>query len=420
MEVYKSTQKPKLTSSPFTSFFHYGANQDGYWNYNTMVLQFEDVVNFLTCLFGNKYEYIFYFDHSSGHDRNRPDGLNANELNKYFGGKQTKMRKSEIKNVSYLGTFDHADKLIVGQTQSMIFEPGDAGPFYYSNDEKERRKNDIETNEEVRKKYSRAFLIDKIKEKTGLQQVQGTLKEVQESATKLNIPIDFTTKKILEGWAGKPKGMLQILWERGFLDPSKSPKELMIQYNSDFKKDRDTKKPIPGTSLRHIVSNLPDFKQEITLLQFRAKQLGVTIDCSPKFHPEIAGEGIEFCWGLSKNQYIRFSIEEKRTKCKYLELVKKCTCSETIITKKMVRLFGGRMRRYMLAYLALEKAKAAQSDADNMNTDTESVANLPEMSSSLVEKIMKVYKQLHKAHRNIADTEKGFLKSAAAIMRSQN
>ena len=60
------------------------------------------------------------------------------------------------------------------------------------------------------------------------------------------------------------------------------------------------KKLIPGTSLRHIVANLPDFKQEITLLQFRAKQLGVSIDCTPKFHPEIAGEGVEFCWGLSK------------------------------------------------------------------------------------------------------------------------
>ena len=136
--------------------------------------------------------------------------------------------------------------------------------------------------------------MDKIKQKTGLQQICENLKEVQESATKLDISIDFITKKVLEGWVGKPKGMLQILWERRFLDSSKNAKELMKEFNNNFKKVM-IKKSMPGTNLRRIVANLPDFKQEITLLQFRAKQLGVSIDCSPKFHPEIAREGIGFC-----------------------------------------------------------------------------------------------------------------------------
>ena len=158
------------------------------------------------------------------------------------------------------------------------------------------------------------------------------------------------------------------------------------------------------------MQNLPDFKQEITLLQFRAKQLGVSIDCSLKFHPEIAGEGIEFCWGLSKKSYRKYSIEEKRTKCKYLDLVKRCTCNETIITKKMVRLFGRRTRRYVLFYLALEKAKASESGGADTDVGGEAAKDLPEMSASLVEKILKVYKQPHKVHRNIADSEKKVFK----------
>ena len=81
----------------------------------------------------------------------------------------------------------------------------------------------------------------------------------------------------------KPKGMMRVLYERGFLDPSKNGKELWSQYNVNCKKDSETKKDIPGTSLKEIVQNLPDFKSELTLLQFRAKQLGVTIDGSPKF-----------------------------------------------------------------------------------------------------------------------------------------
>ena len=44
MEVCKKTDKPKLTSSPFVSYFQYRANYEQYWNYNTKALQFEDVV----------------------------------------------------------------------------------------------------------------------------------------------------------------------------------------------------------------------------------------------------------------------------------------------------------------------------------------------------------------------------------------
>ena len=266
MEINKTTLKQALTSSPFTSYFQYGANYEGYWNYNTMVLQFEDVIDVLTCLYGNQYQYVFYFDHSSGHDCSRPDGLNSNEMNKLFGGKQSKMRKSKIGNDSYLGNFDHPDKLKVGKYQSMSFQAGDSGPFYLSAEERERRKNNIEINKNVTNKYSRSFLIDQIKEKTGVQQVRGNLKEVQETATKLNIPIQFTTKKVLEGWLGKPKGMMQILWERGFFDPSKNTNDLMRYYSKDLKKDCITKEPIPSSSLKEIISNLPDFKSEITLL----------------------------------------------------------------------------------------------------------------------------------------------------------
>ena len=45
MEVYGSSLKPLLSTSKssFLTFFDYGENKDGYWDYNHMVLQFEDV-----------------------------------------------------------------------------------------------------------------------------------------------------------------------------------------------------------------------------------------------------------------------------------------------------------------------------------------------------------------------------------------
>ena len=53
MKVYKTTKKQKLTSSPFVAYFQYSVNQQGYWDFNTMILQFEDVVDTLKSLFGN-------------------------------------------------------------------------------------------------------------------------------------------------------------------------------------------------------------------------------------------------------------------------------------------------------------------------------------------------------------------------------
>lgn len=111
-----------------TPHFEYGHNQDGYWCYDTMVLQFEDCVDVLRRLFGDQYEYIFYFDHSSGHDKLRPDGLNVNDMNKGFGGAQTKMRQTSIVNDSYLGPFNPI--LNVGDVQFMHFRENDDGPFW--------------------------------------------------------------------------------------------------------------------------------------------------------------------------------------------------------------------------------------------------------------------------------------------------
>ena len=57
-----------LPVSPFIRWFDYGQNNEGYWNYDHTVLQFEDVIDVLKVLYEDKFEYVFYFDHSSGHD----------------------------------------------------------------------------------------------------------------------------------------------------------------------------------------------------------------------------------------------------------------------------------------------------------------------------------------------------------------
>ena len=102
-----------------------------------MVIQFEDVVDVLRALHGQTYEYIFYFYHSSGHDKTRPKGLNVSTMNKGYGGGQNEMRSSTIIDNAYLGEFNHEEKLKVGDIQFMQYQDDDAGPFHL-NDAKKR------------------------------------------------------------------------------------------------------------------------------------------------------------------------------------------------------------------------------------------------------------------------------------------
>ena len=65
------------------------------------------------------------------------------------------------------------------------------------------------------------------------------------------------------------------------------------------KQKQNTKEDPTGCnfSIARIMKLQSDFTNEITLLQNHRTKMGVTIDRSLKFHPEIAGKGIKYNWG---------------------------------------------------------------------------------------------------------------------------
>ena len=79
---------------------------------------------------------------------------------------------------------------------------------------------------------------------------------------------------------------MQLLWELGFINLELTKEEVLKHYSVNGKKDGNGN-IIAGTNLKELVASLPGFEQEITLLQYRAQELGVAIDCSPKHPPEI-------------------------------------------------------------------------------------------------------------------------------------
>ena len=148
------------------------------------------------------------------------------------------------------------------------------------------------------------------------------------------IPIEVETVKIAkEGWYGKPKGVFQILWERGYIDMAQKDKYL-----------------------NHLIRNCLDFVNEKTMLQHIGEDmLGVIVDRTPKCTPEIAGEGIEYSWAMAKGWYRLQPLAKKKQKVNFHNLVKECV-GPKILTVPRIRMFSRRAREYMVAYHLLENS----------------------------------------------------------------
>ena len=145
MTLNKTIQKPSLNSSPFIKMFELGQNNEGYWTYNHMVLQLEDCIDCLQVVHP-EFDYVFLFDHSSGHAKKRKDGLDGGNMLRGYGGSQALMHSSEMKEVDgYLGSYPRV--LEKGDSQSMVFCAADEGPFWMSQEEKEEKRNKVFTGE---------------------------------------------------------------------------------------------------------------------------------------------------------------------------------------------------------------------------------------------------------------------------------
>ena len=276
------------------------------------------------------------------------------------------------------------------------------GPCYFTPEEKLAKKLDIKPGRVRESLLVRKVLIENL-EKTGLINPTGTRKELQEQSIRLGLPIKHTNEVITEGWSGRQKGAIQILFERGWINPN-----FIQHYTSDGKKEKDpfqtncnaesSSSSFPDDptgcnySIKSIMKLQSDFANELTLLQFHGSKLGVIIDRTPKCHPEIAGEGIEYAWALSKFFYRRSPICHKRTKAKFRSLVNDATSHSTVLSIQRIRGCSKKARCYMKMYKSFESVELG-----------------PELTNekhSIMESAIKFYtkmKRTGKTHRSVCD-----------------
>ena len=105
--------------------------------------------------------------------------------------------------------------------------------------------------------------------------------------------------------------------------------------------------------LRKLMADCTDFKNEKSAMAHLFDQLSTKGECrlillvSPKYHCEIAGEGIEYVWGLIKKWFRAISMIDNKTKKKVEQEIMKCVSK---VSKQHINRFAARCRRYMLAY----------------------------------------------------------------------
>ena len=120
--------------------------------------------------------------------------------------------------------------------------------------------------------------------------------------------------------------------------------------------------------------------------------MGVSLDRTPKCHPEMAGEGIEYVWALAKLRYRRSPIIKKRSKEKFRQLVTECTNHSLNLNVERVRSCSKKARSYMKLYKAVQSVSFGEDITLNKHT--------------ILESTLKVYRKLKKkskSHRNVLD-----------------
>ena len=172
----------------------------------------------------------------------------------------------------------------------------------------------------------------------------------------------------------KPKGMRQVAWERGWHKPEGEGK----MHGDKIAEDDETRDR--SLSLRHLLENCLDFAHEKTALQELLESRGHILRMGVKGHPEMAGKGIEYCWGKSKQKFRR-DVNDRVQAHLHTNIVKCFSRAEGFLPLARARKFARKCRAYRRAY---------RDNQPNSMAD--------------VEKLMKVYK----SHRSAEVFDKKF------------
>ena len=101
----------------------------------------------------------------------------------------------------------------------------------------------------------------------------------------------------------------------------------------------------------HILNQSDDFKNEKSQMKYILEdRLKVRLRMTPKCHPEIAGQGIEYAWGYAKLRFRQYVNDAEGSN---LERNVRASLSTEVLTNERISKFIRKSRDYKLTYLFL-------------------------------------------------------------------
>ncbi len=86
--------------------------------------------------------------------------------------------------------------------------------------QREETRHDRILEEEKTQEFTKEEQLKVLKKEQGVS-AKGNKAAIQPIAQEHGLPIRETTQIVVEGWEGKPKGFLQVLWECGIVDETR-------------------------------------------------------------------------------------------------------------------------------------------------------------------------------------------------------
>ena len=177
----------------------------------------------------------------------------------------------------------------------------------------------------------------------------------------------------------------------------------------------EKKGPLTGqvlepSSLRALMAQCTNFKEEETALKCLGQQLGLRVPFTPNFHCKFVGEGIECNWAHAKAKMWITPLREKKGRVNFIALVMKCICPETVLTKARIRKFSARARAYISTYYHLSSRDCDVASIPGGDPDVRTLGNDAEKQQLLYKEIEQLMKKF-KTHRCALDFDSGFVKA---------
>jgi hypothetical protein len=383
---------------PGIDSLNYGKNREGWWKSEDFLQQLDDFTFAVHVLTDDKYQIVMEVDSSSNHLAKKTEGLGARSLN--TGGKQGLMRPS----ILTIGCIDPSNAIYpptlrIGDTQYMQFREGDSPPWYAPTMRKyDLRWSDMTAEEKAEHQSARDKLIASITKK--VQKKKGNKRSnrftVQEDAVpggqdELDAAAVAEVEFVIYGYVGKPKGMKQLLWERG-------------KWRDGMHGTWDTKRRQTEVAAGRVIDDTldaqlvllscPDFQNENTLIADLLDARNDIVLLSPKCHPELAGCGVEYCIGRSKMLFRRQFNDSSNAR-----LYENSMRAINGVELEMVWKYGRRARDYLHVYRILDEQGLEQDDGVFDMTG----------ESKMTWKLLEDMRKERKTHRNIMEIEERFL-----------